>query len=321
MLVGSLFGGWIGSARADIGFAQVLAPDAGGPALQVDLWYPTASRASPQRLELFTQDVAPEAPVDGCCHPLVVFSHGNGGSPGGHYDTALALARAGFVVAAVMHTGDNYRDHSEELRLVDRPRHVKAVIDYMLMGWAGHAAIDPARIGLFGYSAGGFTALAAIGGKPDYTLIAPYCATHSETFVCALMRTHDVAAPRPEPASAWLADSRIKAAVIAAPALGFSFTQDGLRGITIPVQLWAAENDRILPVADNAAAVRDALPRPPEYHAVANADHFDFLAPCPPALASAVPIICAERPGFDRAAFHVTFDADIVAFLTRALAP
>ena len=39
--------------------------------------------------------------------PLVVFSHGTAGWFGGHHDTAAALADAGFVVAAINHSGDN----------------------------------------------------------------------------------------------------------------------------------------------------------------------------------------------------------------------
>ena len=85
-------------------------------------------------------------------------------------------------------------------------------------------------------------------------------------------------------------------------------------------QLWRAEDDRILPNPDYAEAVRLALPQSPEYHVVANADHFDFLAPCDATLAKAVPMICAERPGFDRTTFHAQFNQAVVAFFERTLA-
>ena len=58
---------------------------------------------------------------------MVVLSHGGGGWAGSHFDTTLALAEAGFVVAAITHTGDNFKDRSYALRarnLIDRPRHV-----------------------------------------------------------------------------------------------------------------------------------------------------------------------------------------------------
>jgi predicted dienelactone hydrolase len=53
---------------------------------------------------------------------------------------------------------------------------------------------------------------------------------------------------------------------------------------------------------------------------VANADHFDFLAPCNDRLAQHAPDICAERPGFDRAAFHAEFNQAVVTFFERTLA-
>jgi predicted dienelactone hydrolase len=40
-------------------------------------------------------------------------------------------------------------------------------IDYMLASWQHHEALDPFRVGMFGFSAGSFTALVAIGGTPD----------------------------------------------------------------------------------------------------------------------------------------------------------
>ena len=121
------------------------------------------------------------------------------------------------------------------------------------------------------------------------------------------------------PRSAFLHDPRIRAAVVAAPALGFTFEREGLKDVRLPLQLWRAQDDHLLPNPDYAQAVRDALPRAPEYHVVANADHFDFLAPCNERLAQAAPEICRERPGFDRAAFHATFNAAVVRFFMRTL--
>jgi predicted dienelactone hydrolase len=302
-----------------VGFSLVEAPDPPGEALKVGVWYPTTASPSDQRLGLFTQVVAPNAAVDGRSHPLIVISHGNGGSLEGHYDTALALARSGFIVAAMTHTGDNYKDQSRATQLADRPRAVHAVIDYMLAAWPGYAAIDPDKIGVFGFSSGGFTALVSVGGIPDLTRVAPYCAEHEAVYACQVLKQHPVSTDHPIPVEAWVADRRIKAAVVAAPAIGFTFRGAGLSNVNLPIQLWRAENDHILPSPDYVEAVRDALPHPPEYHVVAGADHFDFLAPCSEALARAVPVICQEQGGFDRAAFHTMFNQDVVRFFEQTL--
>ena len=103
------------------GFEQVMVPDPAGAPLEVGIWYPSEAPAVTQRLGLFEQTVAAGGAIAGRDLPLVVMSHGSGGSFEGHYDTALALAEAGFVVAAVTHTGDNYRDQSAFARHATSP--------------------------------------------------------------------------------------------------------------------------------------------------------------------------------------------------------
>jgi predicted dienelactone hydrolase len=303
------------ATAGNVGYQHRFIPDPSGPPLEVGVWYPTAATPSDQDIELFVQTVAPDAPVAGDAHPLVVISHGTGGSFAGHYDTALALAQAGFVVAAVTHTGDNWHDYSRPTQLADRPRQMRVMVDYMLADWPGHATINAGKVGIFGFSSGGFTALAIIGGVPDLSLGGPYCLTHAETFTCRLVKDH----PRPPlPLNPWIADPRVKSAVIAAPAVGFAFTHEGLAHVAVPIQLWRADDDHILPAPDYADAVRAALPSPPEFHGVPGADHFDFLAPCSDSLAMRAPQICVDH-GFDRAAFHAQFNAAIVAFFRATL--
>jgi predicted dienelactone hydrolase len=307
---------------ANVGFREIQVPNGADKPLTVGVWYPTDAPASDHKLSTFTQNVAPDAPVSGGGLPLVVMSHGNGGWYGGHYDTALALAKAGFVAAAVSHTGDTYNDKSRETRMQDRPAHIKRLIDYMTGEWAGRSHVDANRIGVFGFSSGGFTALVAAGGTPDLSAIKPHCQAHPDYYDCGIVKRTSPAVLDQTvtlPASAWVHDPRIKAAVVAAPALGFSFGREGLKDIHVPVQLWRAENDHVLPNPDYAEAVRANLPTPPEFHLVPGADHFDFLAPCDPQLAAQVPDICKSAPGFDRVAFHQTFDRDVTAFFVRTL--
>lgn len=110
--------------------------------------------------------------------PLVVMSHGTGSSFLGHLDTDIALADAGYVVAAVTHTGDNYADKSRSMFIMDRPGHTSRVIDHMLSSWDGHALIDSSRIGMFGFSAGVFTALVNLGRLADLSKVRPMCSEH-----------------------------------------------------------------------------------------------------------------------------------------------
>lgn len=289
-------------AQAAVTFERFTIADPQGPPIEVGVWSPEPD---------------PGVATAPASLPLVVFSHGAGGYFGGHRDTAEALAQAGFVVAALTHTGDNYRDQSRVIAVWDRPRQLKLLIDYMLSAWPGHAELDPGRIGAFGFSAGGFTVLAAAGGEPDFAKVTPHCQAHPDYFDCHVVSAAGV---RPTP-QAVVHDPRIRALVVAAPALGFTFAPAGLANVRQPVQLWRAEDDRILPHPDYAEAVRRALPRPPETHVVANAGHFDFLAPCDANLAAREPQICTSARGFDRAAFHQAFDRAVTDFFRRSLAP
>jgi predicted dienelactone hydrolase len=303
-------------ARAAVGFQHFTIPDPAGPPIEVGVWYPTDAAPQPTRLELFTDPLATDAPVEGRGLPLVVISHGNGGSYAGHHDTAYALAEAGFVAAALTHTGDNWRDQSRATDSWERSRQLKVLTSYMLADWRDHDRIDPAKVGAFGFSSGGFTVLVAAGGEPDLATIAPHCQAHPDFYDCRLIARH----PPNRPAElAWTHDPRIKAVVAVAPAVGFAFDARGLAGVRQPLQLWRAEDDHILPHPFYAEAVRTALPVPPEFHVVHGADHYDFLAPCSPELARVNREICTSPAGFDRTAFHADFNREVVGFFRRTL--
>lgn len=303
---------WAGN----VGFETIDVPVAGDTPLVTGVWYPTDAPASEVPLRMFDQKVAQGAAVSPGRHPLVVISHGTGSWYGQHYDTAYALAEAGFVVAAVSHTGDTFQDRSRTLRITERPGHLVRVIDYMLGEWRGHDQVDAGRIGAFGFSAGGFTVLGLAGAEFDPARMGPHCVQHPHFYDCLMRILHPNTSG--VAVSARMAhDPRVKAIVVAAPAMGFALDRAALAKVTVPVQLWRAEWDTVLPQPYYAEAVRQALPRPPEYHVVAGADHFDFMPPCSPALAKDAPEICV--PGFDRAAFHTRFNAEMVRFFRDKL--
>jgi len=305
-----------------VGFDAGRATNSLGPPFAIAIWYPTSATPWPTTpLGITLMSVARGGPVQGERLPLVVLSHGNGGGPGSHADLALALADAGYVVAAPVHAGDNLED-SSGVGLPNfwsnRNQEIRAAIDYMLNSWSGRSHLDATRIGAFGYSAGGFTVLTAAGGRPDLALVAPHCANTPE-FVCEVLRAANspLLKPSTEPADRlFVADARIRSVVVAAPGLGFTFANGGLRSVSVPLQVWTGSSDRITPDASNGAVVRIELDNRAETHAVPGAGHASFLAPCrllsPPGL-------CEDDPRFDRAAFHQRMNADVIEFFNRTL--
>jgi predicted dienelactone hydrolase len=184
----------------------------------------------------------------------------------------------------------------------------------MLGAWPSAAKIDRDRIGFFGFSRGGFTGLALIGGEINFRdVLRQWCPEGSVQPGCAEARSHGI------PRQPLVHDPRIKAAVIADPLLGRFFTTEGLEGVHVPVQLWASEFGGDGVTRDDAATVDRNLAARPELHLVANAGHFAFLPPCSPGQAQALARICADPDGFDRTAFHVEFDREVVAFFRAHL--
>lgn len=272
--------------------------DAAGEVIEAGVWLPDQAAGAGPR-------------------PLVVISHGNGGAYQGHHDTAEALAEAGFVVAALTHPGDNWRDDSRQMRLTDRPGHVSLLIDHMTQKWSGPVEVDAARVGAFGFSAGGFTVTALVGGVSDPSRIQRHCEEQPQVFACRLISQYPLDAATWRPIGH---DARIRAAVIAAPGFGMAFSDESLAGVQVPIQLWQGEADEVLPAPFNVEPIRDRLGRRPEYHLVAGAGHFDFLPPCSPELQAAFPVLCQSQAGFDRADFHRDFNRSVVAFFTAHLA-
>jgi predicted dienelactone hydrolase len=307
---------------AAVGSQQLSVPDPQGKPLSVAVWFPTVGIPIPVVFGPYQQMVVPAATISGAGLPLVLISHGTNGSDASHYDTALALASEGFVVVALTHSGDNYLDRSyagNEKDLTDRPRQVRAVVlTYMLKTWTPHDHLDPARIGMLGFSLGGFTTLVTSGAVPDVSRLRQLCDKRPTAPECLFIkqRNGNQLSP-PILAPAWVHDRRVKAAVVAAPAVSYLFGPGSLNSVKIPIQLWRAANDDQVPDEWNTALLRSELPTSPEEHVVAGAGHFAFLPPCSQALAKQAPQICTDAPGFDRYAFHREFNRAVVVFFKK----
>ncbi len=303
-----------GTASLAAGIQSLNIPaSASAPALSGAVWYPCAAAPTELKLGPFAISATRDCPVAGTKLPLIVMSHGRAGTFLGHRDTAQALADAGFIVAAISHPGDNAQDSSSSNELaafVRRPADMRRLVDYLLGAWPSASAIAADRIGFFGFSRGGYTGLVIAGAEPQFGRNAKWCEGRNEE-ICESLRQG-----RPVPL---VHDDRVKAAVIADP-LSIFFAPESFGAVRIPIQLWRSERggDGVTP--DSVAGVADALPMKPETHVVAGSDHFSFLPPCPEVLRQAAPEICTDAPGFDRAAFHREFNAQVVEFFRRTAA-
>lgn len=291
-----------------------IAPDKNGPALKALLWTPCAEPPQDVTVGPYVLRGRRDCPTAGENLPLIVISHGHGGSYLGHHDLAERLADAGFVVAAINHPGDTYADMSNAADIsefIERPVDIRRLIDYMVGHSPDASKIDADRIGFFGFSRGGYTGLILAGGEPDFIHANVSC-DDMKLPICQEIRQRKLPVMNAAP------DRRIKAYVLADPLNAFPEQRD-LSRIEAPIQLWASQfgGDGVLP--ETTPALAAALPQRPEFHAVPGAAHFAFLAPCPAVMQQSAPEICVDAPGFDRNAFHNEFDQAVLRFFNANL--
>jgi predicted dienelactone hydrolase len=251
--------------------------------------------------------------------PLVLLLHGAGGGFTDHAPLAQALAQGGIAAVAFTQEADRSAPHAFA-RMAGRAREATRALDHVLA--IQHARVDPARVGVFGYSAGGTAAMLLVGGRADPARWVALCAEHPEERLCQspFGRAALDAAAGLGPFDA--PDPRVRAALLAAPALGFLFAPDGFAAVAPGTRLrvWRAGADTVLREPHHAEAIAPLLPGRPVPVVVPQAGHWVFMPPCDAERRVALPYLCADPPGLDRVAFLRHFAADAVAFFTAALA-
>lgn len=277
-----------------------------------------------------------DAPAIPGAKPLVVISHGNGGSALGHHDLATYLASHGFVVATLEHPKDNFHDQSgvgHSSVLAGRPIQVSATISAMLADPRWKELVDADRIGVTGFSAGGYTSLLVVGAVPRFDRFIAYCNRHpDDKATCGGAEQikaeaagngqtlEQFIAAQQKDLTRWgsTADARVKAAFAMAP-LSLIFDASGAAAIDRPVYLYYGEDDRVLLPKENALHIKPLIRTLTGTTMVPKADHWVFLSPCSAELAKDAGDICRDPAGVDRVKVHQQIDADALAFFRKTL--
>jgi predicted dienelactone hydrolase len=300
-------------------------PDA--PKTTVALYYPTMAAPRVVAMGPFSVDAAIGGkPVDKV-KALILLSHGIGGTELGHSSLAQALARSGYLVAALRHPGDNWQDRSlmeksPERYFDERPRQASRVIDAILAdpAWKDRIATDSQgpRVGALGHSAGGYTVLALAGARPDLSRMRQHCLAEAseDPILCGIGRS-GIAMPPLLAATPSLKDKRVRAIVAMAPT-GVLLTAESLATVRSATMIYEAELDRFLVPRFHAEWVASNLPAP-NLHRVPNAWHFAFMDSPSMSLPSPDGDVGANPPGFDRDAFLKQLAVEIAEFFDKTL--
>jgi predicted dienelactone hydrolase len=299
-------------------------------ALVTQLWYPADAAAvekpqwiGPPDAPLFAAgsaapDVSPVATPAKL--PLVVMSHGTGGSAAMLAWLGTVLASRGYLVAAVNHPGNNaLEDYTVQGFTLwwERAHDLSTVIDQLLADPTFGARIDRARIGAAGFSLGGFTMMLLAGAISDRSAYEAFCRSKASDDMCRpppefgdlLAKSDDLAAHDKQYAASLAhekesrRDPRVRAVFAIAPALGPAFRAPSLARAAIPVEIVAGAADDHVPVESSAKYFAAKIPGAKLTILPGNVAHYVFLGECTERGKKAVPF-CRDGAGVDRAAVH-----------------
>ena len=324
------------AAEASVGLMELPGKDGDGV---VTVFYPATDEAKPVKRGPFTFQLAFQgSPVRGNGR-LVVISHGSGGSPWVHANLAQTLARDGFVVAVPEHRGDNYMDHStpgpESWR--QRPAEVARAIDVVGQDARLRPLLALDRVGMYGMSAGGHTALTLAGGRWSPAGFRRHCEAHiSEDFPACVglvtaLRGNYLDGPKTTLAlwvirwrfsdTTWQTyrDPRI-ATIVAAVPYAADFDMSSFASPRVPLGLVTARLDKWLAPRFHGDAVLQACAPCERVADLPTGGHGALLSPLPPGLPGIVGDLLNDPPGFDRAMLPEV-DHKIAAFFKKHLLP
>ena len=225
----------------------------------LEVWYPAKIAEGAKQLSSYTDYIGridegdleafdymgramrdAEPYLEGGPYPVIVVSHGY---PGNRYLMSWIgenMATKGYVVIAIDHTDSTYTDFNPAIAytgsIINRTVAQRFVIGQVEVlnadGWL-KGMMNPEKIGLVGYSFGGYGALRTIGAKLSEGTLTQYAA-----YADLLTEAED-----------FKGDERVDAAVLFAPWGRALFDLDSFANITTPT-LWIQGNaDQIVPYA------------------------------------------------------------------------
>lgn len=299
-------------------------------ALATDIWYPADPTAvqkdewvgSPSAPFALAGKAAPDVPLISAPEklPLILLSHGTGGSSLMMAWLGTALAAHGYIAAVVNHPGNNalepYTVQGFSLWW-ERARDLTSVLNALLADSKFGPRIDPNRIGAAGFSLGGFTVIEIAGGIGELSRFQDFCKSPGADALCgdppefpgltakalALAKTDPAMQAALREGDESHRDPRIRAVFAIAPALGQAFIPDSLARIAIPVKIVLGSADDIAPPDTNGKFLAAHIPGA-QLTIFQDVGHYTFLATCLELGDQTRPKLCLDNAGILRDDIH-----------------
>lgn len=275
------------NAPSPVGVSTLDIPANGdAPGYIATLWYPAEpgreSRFGVSRIRPGYLAVPEGKPTLPRSAPLIVLTHGTGGSAQSLAWLATGLARRGALVVAADHPASSGGDpeRASMMQVWTQPNDVRHLLDTLLASDWG-VRIDRQRIASVGFSLGGASVMLMAGARLDFERFPAFCETHDDGACRAFARYFEsVDADFYARANADLSEPRLRAAVAIAPGFTEAFTAESLRAMSTPLLLVTGERDQQLPPQTHVHPMKHLLPANSEYLEIADAHHFSFLPLC-----------------------------------------
>ena len=267
--------------------------------------------------------------------PLILLSHGTGGSAPQLLWLAHALVNEGYVVAAVNHHG-NTAIEAEKLPegfllWWERAQDLRAVQTQLLQSAKWGDKIDKERIAVVGFSLGGYTTIATLGGITNKASFNEYCRHADDDFSCqpqpeflTVLEAFDAVKSSPQVMASQQRQHQdfslpnIKAGVAIAPAILHAFEPQSLAAIDTPTLFIVGSEDQIAPTAPNSAYANALLPNS-RLHTIEYASHYSFLSNCTELGRQRLSELCVNHTEVSRENIHQQAIAYVVGFLKAHL--
>lgn len=248
--------------------------------------------------------------------PVVLLSHGTGGSAASLSWFANGLAELGYAVLAVDHHGNTAVEDYHPAGFVcwwERMADLKVILSYHLKRGPFIRRLSPKDIHVAGFSLGGYTALGLAGAITDMSLFHKAAAAFPKLGkgpkefpdvadeVPRLQKTSPVFAASWGRQSQDYTESRIRSVFAMAPAPTVrAFREESLRKIKLPIGILTGKADVEAPYTECSQWIADRAPVATLINAGNNAGHYQFIATDNPEVRSANPDLFEDPPGVRR---------------------
>jgi len=324
---------WLQSHKHSVGQTTLaLIDEKRGRPLKTEIWFPTTDTSKTNISIEYPFKLPPtskDARIIEEKFPLILLSHGTGGNRISQMWLASELAGNGYIVASVDHFGNTFDNKIPEnfVKIWDRPLDISFLLDQLLSSSVWSTNIDTTKIGMAGFSLGGYTSIALAGGMIDYKLLESFSETtegKSEFNVpelgdlTKLITENIINSGNNQYRN--LKEKRIIAFVAMAPAIGQGFKHESqFENIIGSILIIGAQNDERTPPKTNAKHYHKMIKNSKYIELEGKIGHYIFMNDAKSDLKKDAPVIFKDDESVDRKEVHKRVSKAILDFFATEL--